>query len=31
MRQAITTPAVLITHQHVDHFLPSLIAGRIAT
>ena len=22
--------AVLITHQHADHFLPSLIAGRIA-
>lgn len=23
--------AVLITHQHADHFLPSLIAGRLAT
>ncbi|HXT91234.1 MAG TPA: MBL fold metallo-hydrolase, partial [Trebonia sp.] len=23
--------AVLITHQHADHFLPSLIAGRIKT
>jgi L-ascorbate metabolism protein UlaG (beta-lactamase superfamily) len=23
--------AVLITHQHTDHFLPSLIAGRLAT
>lgn len=23
--------AVLITHQHADHFLPSLIAGRLRT
>src|SRR5579862_2012528 len=23
--------AVLITHQHADHFLPSLIAGRLKT